>query len=99
MNQLLPTKERNLLMGNWEECIAGCFTVGDCKFASHDCDIQRAKEMLITALQQGVRYNEFCEAIKDWLRGQLVNANSQVAKERLEEEMKKVRKLATYFQP
>lgn len=70
MNQLLPTKERNLLMENWEECIAGCFSVGDRKFASHDCDIQRAREMLIAALQQGVGYKEFCMRIKNWLSGQ-----------------------------
>ena len=98
MNQLLPTKERNQLMENWEECIAGCFSVGDREFASHDCDIQRAREMLIAALQQGVGYKEFCMRIKNWLSGQLVNANPHVAKKRLEDEMRKVRKLATYFQ-
>lgn len=97
VDQLIPKEERNLLMENWEECIAGCFSE-DCKFASQGHDIQRTQEMLITALQQGVGYKEYCTAIKDWLRGQLVKANSQVAKERLEEEMKKVRKLSTYFQ-
>lgn len=85
-------------MKNWEEQIAGCFSVEDRKFASQYCDIQRAKEMLIEALQQGVGYKEYCTAIKDWLRGQLVNANPKVAKERLKSEMKKVRKLSSYFQ-
>lgn len=85
-------------MKNWEEQIAGCFSVEDRKFASQYCDIQRAKEMLIAALQQGVGYKEYCTAIKDWLRGQLVNANPKVAKERLKSEMKKVRKLSSYFQ-
>ena len=85
-------------MKNWKEYIAGCFSE-DRKFASQGHDIQRAKEMLIAVLEQGVGYKEYCTVIKDWLRGQLVNANSQVAKERLETEMKKVRKLSTYFQP
>ena len=85
-------------MKNWEEQIAGCFSVAGCQFASQDRDIQRAKEMLIAALQQGVGYKEYCTAIKDWLRGQLVNANPKVAKERLKSEMKKVRKLSSYFQ-
>lgn len=85
-------------MKNWEKQIAGCFGVEDRKFASQYCDIERAKEMLIAALQQGVGYKEYCNAIKDWLRGQLVNVNPKVAKERLKSEMKKVRKLSSYFQ-
>ena len=85
-------------MTNWEKQIAGCFSVEDRKFVSQYCDIQRAKEMLIAALQQGVGYKEYCTAIKDWLRGQLVNVNPKVAKERLKSEMKKVRKLSSYFQ-
>ena len=51
-------------MKNWEKQIAGCFNVEDCKFADHDCDIERAKEMLIAALLQGVGYKEFCATIK-----------------------------------
>ena len=97
VDQLIPTKERNLLMDNWEKYIVGCFSE-DRKFASQGHDIQRAQEMLITALQQGVGYKEYCTTIKDWLRGQLANANPHVAKKRLEDEMKKVRKLSTYFQ-
>lgn len=84
-------------MNNWRELIPGCFGVGDRLFASQHCDIQRAREMLIAALLQGVGYKEFCTAIKDWLHGQLVNANAQIAKERLKTEMRKVRKLSTYF--
>ena len=85
-------------MKNWTEQIAGCFSAEDRTFASHDCEIQRAKKMLIAALQQGVGYKEYCNAIKDWLHGQLVNTNPKVAKERLKSEMKKVRKLSSYFQ-
>jgi hypothetical protein len=87
------------LMKNWENQIAGCFSVVDCKFASQYYDVERAREMLIAALQQGVGYKEFCKAIRKWLRDQLATANSQVAKDRLKIEMKKVRKLASYFQP
>ena len=82
---------------NWKEQIAGCFSE-DRKFASQDCDIERARNMLIDALQQGAEYGEFCTAIKTWLRGQLLTANPEVAKERIKTEMRKVRKLSTYFQ-
>lgn len=82
---------------DWKAQIAGCFSSEDCKFASQFCDAQRARDMLIDALRQGVEYEEFCTTIKNWLCGRLVSANPSVAKDRVKNEMKKVRKLASYF--
>ena len=84
---------------NWKKQIRGCFGTTNHKFASHPGDRQRAAKMLDSAIKQGVGYKEYCKEIKDWLRNQLRNANPQVAKRLIDSEieMKKVRKLSTYF--
>ena len=82
---------------DWKKQISGCFGAKNYKFASHPADIKQAAKMLGSAIIQGVGYEEYCEEIKDWLRNQLKNANPQVAKKIIDTEMKKVRKLSTYF--
>lgn len=82
---------------NWKKQISGCFGTTNHKFASHPVDIKHAVKMLDSAIKQGVGYKEYCKEIKDWLRNQLRKANPQVAKRLIDSEMKKVRKLSTYF--
>ena len=82
---------------NWEKQISGCFGQKDYKFANHPSDRRCAAKMLGAAIEQGVGYKEYCKEIKNWLRNRLRNADPQTAKDLTRSEMKKVRKLSTYF--
>ncbi len=88
---------RKNYMANWKKQIRGCFGNVDHKFANYPSDRKRAAKMLGDAIEQGVSYKEYCKGIKDWLRKQLQNADAQTAKDILKSEMKKVRKISTYF--
>ena len=82
---------------DWKKKIDGCFGRVDHKFANHPADRKRAAKMLGAAIQQGVRYKDYCKEIKEWLKKKLKNADPQTAKDLLKSEMKKVRKFSTYF--
>ena len=82
---------------DWKKQIKGCFGTTDHKFANHPSDRQRAAKMLDSAIKQGVSYKEYCKEIKKWLLKKLKNADPQTAKDLMKSEMKKVRKLSTYF--
>ena len=84
-------------MANWKKQIGGCFGTVDHKFATHPADRKRAAKMLGSAIEQGVSYKDYCKGVKDWLKNKLQNADPQTAKDLLKSEMKKVRKISTYF--
>ncbi len=84
-------------MANWKKQISGCFGNVDHKFADHPSDRNRAAKMLADAMEQGVSYKDYCKEIKDWLKKQLQKVDAQTAQDLLKSEMKKVRKISTYF--
>ena len=97
MNLYGTAKTKGSSVMDWKKQIRGCFGNVDHKFANHPSDRKRAAKMLGDAIEQGVSYKEYCKGIKDWLRKQLQNADAQTAKDILKSEMKKVRKISTYF--
>ena len=96
-NHLKSAIKGKNFMANWKKQIGGCFGTVDHKFATHPADRKRAAKMLGSAIEQGVSYKDYCKGVKDWLKNKLQNADPQTAKDLLKSEMKKVRKISTYF--
>ena len=84
-------------MKNWKSQIGGCFGSSDNRFANHPADRQHAAKMLESAIRQGASYKDFCKETRTWLSKKLGNKNPQVVKRFVDTEMRKVRKVATYF--
>lgn len=78
-------------MTNWKDQIPGAFGAVDKKFAGHPLDVQRARKLLVAALEAGVSYADYTSAIRQWLvvqrcSGAFVNA-----------QMRRVRNVGYYF--
>ena len=82
---------------SWTDKISGCFGETDRKFANHNIERNNAKEMLASAIKEGVSYNDYYDSIKDWLRKQLANSDPKIAEDFMQNEMKKVGDISTYF--
>jgi len=82
---------------NWTCQISDCFGSIDRKFAGHDMERNNAKNMLSSAIKEGVSYKDYCDSIKNWLSKQLVNSHPKTATDLIENEMKKVEDISTYF--
>ena len=77
----------------WKKLISGAFGSQDKIFAMHPCEIKRASKMLAKAIADGVGYKEYTSAIKSWLKETMPSNKNHI-----QAQMKRVRKLSTYFQ-
>jgi hypothetical protein len=75
----------------FREKIPGCFGSMDKKFAGHALDVDRAKTMLIEALQETQSLAEFENAIKNYL------VQEGCKPGHIAEQMTKVRDIGSYF--
>lgn len=76
---------------NWNDQLHGCFGRRDRIFAGHPLDQQRAQEMLITAIQEGVTKKEMQDAIRDFLSA------AGCDKEHIEKQINAAFKVETYL--
>jgi hypothetical protein len=76
---------------SFKDKIPGCFGPTDKVFGSHYYDTQRAKDMLIEALQETEKWSEVESAIKDYL------VQEGCSNEHIIEQMKKVNRTQIYF--
>lgn len=76
---------------SFKDKIAGCFGSADKIFSGHYFDTQRAKDMLIEALQETESWSEFEGAIRDYLTKQ------GCTDEHISKQMKKIKDTQSYF--
>lgn len=84
---------------HWKQLIRGSFGEKDVIFANHPTDRSRAAIMLTMALESGVGFKTYCEAIETWLRKNLADRGvpGGRADEHIAEQMARVRDLSNYF--
>jgi hypothetical protein len=71
--------------------IPGCFGSADKRFAGHSCEVDRAKDMLIEALQETQSWGEVEGAIREYLSGQ------GCSQEHIDEQIERVKETRRYF--
>jgi len=76
---------------SWKNNIPGSFGDTDADFAMHFYDEERAKKLLISAIEAGVSKEEYVEAIKTYLIEKNCN------KDHIEKQLKKVIDLGSYL--
>ncbi|MBK5145596.1 hypothetical protein I2494_18120 [Budviciaceae bacterium BWR-B9] len=50
---------------SWKNKIGSCFGSADMIYAIHPSDIKSANELVKTAMEEGVGFNEFCTAMEN----------------------------------
>ena len=76
---------------SFKKMIAGCFGSADKIFAGHHNEVERAKDMLIEALQETDSWGEYENAIKSYLE------KEDCTTEHINEQMKRVKNTEYYF--
>jgi len=76
---------------SFKEKIPGCFGSADKKFAGHYNDVDRAKNMLIEALQETQSWKEFENAIREYL------SKEKCSTKHIDEQIERVRETRSYF--
>ena len=71
--------------------IPGCFGAADKIFAGHYNDTDRAKDMLIEALQETQSWEEFENSIRDYLQ------KEGCSQKHIDEQIERVKNLRSYF--
>ena len=76
---------------SFKEKIPGCFGSVDKIFARHYNDTDRAKDMLIEALQETKSWGEFENSIRDYL------SKEKCPKKHIDEQIERVKDTRSYF--
>lgn len=76
---------------NWKNKIANAFGCEDKKFASHPIDLEKAAELLFTAIEENASYTEYVSAIKEWLESHGCSSLH------IDKEIEKVESISSYF--
>ena len=76
---------------SFKDKIPGCFGSSDKIFAGHSCDVDRAKSMLIDALQETQSWNEFENAIREYL------VTEGCSLKHIEEQVERAKDTCRYF--
>ena len=78
-------------MKSWKDQIPGAFGIVDKKFAGHPLDVQRARKLLVAAIEAGASYTDYTTAIRQWLVAQGCSGTFMNA------QMRRVRNVGSYF--